>query len=102
MLFRTKLLVAFIALGAVAIGSAALLIVSSQRNEANQLRTNLAHESLSGYFQLSGDVFRTFKQTRRDLISGPGTFAFDFEQSVLDITRRIFSVHDRLFLHWVF
>ena len=86
MLFRTKLLVAFIALGAVAIGAAALLIVSSQRNEANQLRTNLAHESLSGYFQLSGDVFRTFKQTRRDLISGPGTFAFDFEQSVLDIS----------------
>lgn len=85
MLFRTKLFLSFIALGAVSIGAAFLLIISSQRNEENQLRTNLAHESLSGYFQLSGDVFRTFKQTRRDLISGPGTFAFDFEQATQDI-----------------
>lgn len=96
MLFRTKLLAAFIALGGVAIGSASLLIVSSQRNEVNQLRTNLAHESLSGYFQLSGAVFRTFKQTRRDLISGPGTFAFNFEQSTQDIKAMLDGIEQTL------
>lgn len=96
MLFRTKLYVAFIALGAVAIGASALLIVSSQRNEANQLRTNLAHESLSGYFQLSGHVFRTFKQTRRDLISGPGTFEFDFDQAVQDISATLDGIQTAL------
>ena len=85
MLFRTKFLMAFIALAAVAIGSASLLIVSAQRNEVNQQRTNFAHESLSGYFMLSGTVFRTFKQARRDLVSGDGTFAFDFAQSAQEI-----------------
>lgn len=96
MLFRTKLLFAFIALGTVAIGSAFLLIASSQRSEVNQLRSNLAHESLSGYFQLSGTVFRTFKQTRRDLISGPGVFAFDFEQAAQDIEKTLEKLEQTL------
>lgn len=96
MLFRTKLLVAFIALGAVAIGSASLLIVSSQRNEVNQMRSSLAHEGLSGYFQLSGAVFRTFKQTRRDLISGPGSFAFDFDQADQEIRSTLDAIEQVL------
>ena len=85
MLFRTKFLFAFILLSALSIGSAALLIVTSHRNEVNHQRSNLAHESLSGYFQLTGKIFRTFKQTRRDLISGAGVFTFDFDQSAKDI-----------------
>ncbi|MFK7752408.1 MAG: sensor histidine kinase [Sedimentitalea sp.] len=76
---------AFFALAFVAIGAAGLLILSSQRSALNQTRTELAHESLSGYFQLSGSVFRTFKQARRDLVSGSGAFEFDFDQSARDI-----------------
>lgn len=86
MLFRTKFFLAYAALTAVAISTALLLIVSTQRNDANHLRSSLAHESLSGYFQLSASVFRTFKQARRDLISGDGSFAFDFGQAAQDIT----------------
>lgn len=96
MLFRTKFLIAVIALGAVAIGSASLLIVSARENELNQQRTNLAHESLSGYFQLSGAVFRAFKQTRRDLLSGPGQFDFDFAQSAQDIATMLDEIEDTL------
>lgn len=96
MLFRTKFLIAFIALGGVAIGSATLLIYASQRNNANQIYANLAHESLSGYFQLSGAVFRTFKQTRRDLISGSGTFAFDFDHSVQEIKATLDQIENTL------
>jgi len=39
------------------------------------------HENLSGYFQLYGTLFQTFKQARRDLLSGSGVFTFDFIQS---------------------
>ena len=85
MLFRTKFLLAFIALTAVALGTSAFLIAASQRTETNQLRSDLAHESLTGYFQLSTAVFRTFKLTRRDLISGPGRFGFDFEAGKKEI-----------------
>lgn len=80
MLFRTKFVVAFCTLASLAIGAAGLLIWSVQRSEMNQIRTDLAHENLSGYFQLSGSVFQTFKKARRDLLSGPGAFNFDFDR----------------------
>ena len=95
MLFRTKFAAAFAALALVAISSAALLIRSSQLSELNQKRMTLAYESLAGYYLLSGDVFRTFKQARRDLVSGSGRFAFDFadaEASVLETLAEIEEV----------
>ena len=85
MLFRTKFVLAYVALTAVAISTALLLIVSTQRSDTNHLRSSLAHESLSGYFQLSALVFRTFKQARRDLVSGDGRFGFDFAQAAQEI-----------------
>lgn len=85
MLFRTKITVAFGALAMVATGCATLLVLSSQRTDLNQTHTNLAHENLSGYLQLSGAIFRTFKQSRRDLLSGSGEFEFDVAKAESDI-----------------
>lgn len=85
MLFRTKVIAAFLALVAVAIGCAAVLMLSTWQSASNNVRANLAHDNLSGYFQLYGAVFRTFKLARRDLLSGPGSFAFDFDAASNDI-----------------
>lgn len=85
MLFRTKFVFAFCALAALAVACAALLMLSSNRSELNQTRTYVAHENLSGYLRLSGSVFRTFKQVRRDLLSDPGRFTFDYGSSAADI-----------------
>jgi hypothetical protein len=85
MLFRTKVITAFLALVAVAIGCAAVLMVSTWQSASNNVRANLAHDNLSGYFQLYGAVFRTFKLARRDLLSGPDGFTFDFDAAAGDI-----------------
>jgi signal transduction histidine kinase len=92
MLVRTRLGLAVMALGITAILCASLLIWSTRKSEENQTRITLAYESLSGYLQLSGLVFRTFKQARRDILSGDGVFAFDFdeaEQETRDILTKI-------------
>ncbi|WP_095590620.1 sensor histidine kinase [Actibacterium ureilyticum] len=81
MLFRTKFLLANAILACVALGCAIVLIISTGQSENNQTRTTLAYESLSGYLQLSGSVFRTFKQARRDLLSGSGRLAFDLAEA---------------------
>ena len=76
MQFRTKVILAFSVLAFLAIGCAGLLILAAERSSRNQQRITFAYESLSGYLQLSGAVFRTFKQARRDLLSDSGTLAF--------------------------
>jgi len=92
MLFRTKFVAAFVSLAIVAIGCAALLILSAQRSELNQTRTTLAYESLSGYLQLSGSIFRTFKQARRDLLSGSGAFAFDLDEAERSVIKTLSEI----------
>lgn len=89
MLFRTKFVLSVGVLALVALGCAVLLIVSAQRSGVNHTRTTLAYESLSGYLQLSGSVFRTFKQARRDLLSGSGEFAFDVEEARAGIVKTL-------------
>lgn len=78
MLFRTQVFLAFVTLGAMAVGGALLLIMSSHLNERVQSRTALAHETLSGYFELSGEIYRTFKLVRRDLLSDPAALSPEY------------------------
>jgi len=92
MQFRTKFVASVILLACAAIACAGLLIQSAQRNEDNQLRISLAFESLSGYLQIKGSVFRTFKQARRDIVSGDGSFAFDMASARTEI----FAILDSL------
>ncbi|QMU58481.1 MAG: HAMP domain-containing protein [Boseongicola sp.] len=85
MLIRTQLTVAFIAVGAMALVCSAMLVLANQRHSDNQERAMLANQTLSGYLQLSGRLFRTFKQARRDLLSGTDGFAFDILEAEKDI-----------------
>lgn len=80
-----------------AVGGAALLIVSAHLNERVQARTALAYETQSTYFELSGAIFRTFKQVRRDLVSGDGRLAADFQgrrAGILSMIDRIETVSE--------
>lgn len=92
MLFRTQFVFVVSILACIAIGAAGLFGVTAKQSEIQQRRIILSYESLSGYLELSGLVFRTFKQTRRDLFSGSGEFAFDLNGSRDDI----FTILDRL------
>ena len=81
MLVRTKLRISVGALGLVAVIAAALLIWTTNRSQLNQTRMALAYEGLGGYLQLSGTVFQTFKQVRRDVLSGSEPIKRDYSDA---------------------
>ncbi len=86
MLVRTKILLCVGILASVIVACAAMLLWNADRSTYNHLRMRLAYEELGGYLQLSGEVFRTFKQIRRDLMHGGGklTFSLDDAQSEVE------------------
>ena len=90
MLVRTKLRFSVAALSLVALICALLLAWSTARSDLNQNRIMLAYESLGGFLQLKGNVYQTFKQARRDLLSERGHFAFDIDQA----EQRIIAILD--------
>ena len=76
---RTKIGLSVSSLAAVITACAGLLLWNTDRTAYNHKRTSLAYEELGGYLRLSGEVFRTFKQVRRDLIDGENGLAFDLD-----------------------
>ena len=95
MQIRTKLVLCVGTLAAVVIASSALLLWNTHLANYNQQRTKLAYSELTGYLQLSGEVFRTFKQVRRDILNSGGTLTFDLDQAqgrIAEIASRINQV----------
>lgn len=91
---RTKLTLCVGSLVTVVAICASLLVWNTYSSTYNHKRTDLAYRELAGYLQLSSEVFRTFKQARRDLMSGEGEVTFnlgDAEESVFEIVRAIES-----------
>lgn len=94
MLVRTKIFLCVGTLTAVIVACAGLLLWNADRSTYNHLRMQLAYEELGGYLQLSGEVFRTFKQVRRDLMDGSEGLAFsldDAERQIEAIIAEIFA-----------
>lgn len=88
---RTKIFLCVSTLAAVIVACAGVLLWNADRSTYNHLRMRLAYEELGGYLQLSGEVFRTFKQVRRDLMNGDGlTFSLD------DSERRVAAIIDAI------
>lgn len=76
---RTKILLCVGILASVIVACAGLLLWNADRSTYNHLRLRLAYEELGGYLQLSGEVFRTFKQIRRDLMDGDEGLTFSLD-----------------------
>lgn len=85
---RTKITLCVSTLAAVIVACAGLLLWNTQRSTYNHQRSSLAYQELAGYLQFSGDMFRTFKQVRRDLMDGDGVLTFDLD----DAERRLFAI----------
>lgn len=83
---RTKIALSVSTLAIVIVACAGLLLWNTDRATYNHKRTSLAYEELAGYLRLSGEVFRTFKQVRRDLIDGSGELAVDIDETELRIS----------------
>ena len=78
---RTKITLCISILAAVIITCAGLLLWNTQRSTYNHQRSTLAYQQLAGYLQFSSELFRTFKQVRRDLMDGGGVLAFDLDEA---------------------
>lgn len=94
---RTKITLCVATLAMVIVACAALLLWNSERITSNHQRTSLAYEELGGYLRLSGEMFRTFKQARRDLMDGDGELEFSLdeaEQRIVAIVEEI-RVYER-------
>ena len=78
---RTKITLWVSSLAAVIFACAGLLLWNTERTRLNHHLTALAYEELTGFLHLSGEVFRTFKQVRRDLTGGGGTLRFDLDEA---------------------
>ena len=78
---RTKILLCVGVLASVIVACAGLLLWNADRSTYNHLRMRLAYEELGGYLQLSGEVFRTFKQIRRDLMDGDEGLTFSLDNA---------------------
>lgn len=78
---RTKITLCVSTLAAVIVACAGLLLWNTQRSTYNHQRSSLAYQELAGYLQFSGEVFRTFKQVRRDLMDGNGVLTFDLDEA---------------------
>jgi len=92
---RTKIALCVSTLAIVIVACAGLLLWNTDRATYNHKRTSLAYEELAGYLRLSGEVFRTFKQVRRDLIDGSGELAVDIDEAEV----RIFAILDEISKH---
>ncbi len=94
---RTKITLWVSSLAAVTFACAGLLLWNTERAKFNHHLTTLAYEELTGFLHLSGEVFRTFKQVRRDLMSRDGTLTFDLDEAqnriegIADGIRRVTS-----------
>ncbi len=77
----TKITLCVSTLAAVIVACAGLLLWNTQRSTYNHQRSSLAYQELAGYLQFSGDMFRTFKQVRRDLMDGDGALTFDLDEA---------------------
>ncbi|WP_282609379.1 cell wall metabolism sensor histidine kinase WalK [Pelagibius sp. Alg239-R121] len=86
---RTKISLSVSTLAVVIVACAGLLLWNTQRTTYNHQRTSLAYQELGGYLQLSGEVFRTFKQVRRDLMDGSGVLTFDLSEVEQRLSRII-------------
>lgn len=84
---RTTISLCIGLLATVIVAGAGLSLWNTKRVLYNHDRTSLAYQELGGYLQLSGEIFRTFKQARRDLLSGDGRLTFDLETSKQRIER---------------
>ena len=84
---RTTISLCIGLLAIVIVAGAGLSLWNTNRVLYNHDRTSLAYQELGGYLQLSGEIFRTFKQARRDLLSDDGRLTFDIETSRQRIER---------------
>lgn len=87
---RTKITLCVSILAAVIITCAGLLLWNTQRSTYNHQRSSLAYQQLAGYLQFSGELFRTFKQVRRDLLDGDRVLTFDLD----DAEQRLIAIVD--------
>ncbi|WP_120499272.1 ATP-binding protein [Roseovarius sp. EL26] len=55
------------------------------RSKYNQVRNNMAYNELASYLELSGEVFRVFKLSRRDLTSGDLELTFSLDEAEIQI-----------------
>ncbi len=78
----------------VIIACSVLLLWNTYRSTYNHKRTNLAYSELTKYLQLSGEVFRTFKQIRRDVLNEGGKLNFDLDQAQGSISEIISEISD--------
>ncbi len=94
---RTKITLWATSLAAITFACAGLLLWNSERTKFNHHLTTLAYEELTGLLHLSGEVFRTFKQVRRDLTGNEGILTFDLDEAqnridgIIDGVRRVTS-----------
>lgn len=94
---RTKITLWVSSLATVTFACAGLLLWNTERAKFNHHLTTLAYEELTGFLHLSGEVFRTFKQVRRDLMSDEGSLTFDLDEAqnringIIDGIRRVTS-----------
>jgi len=84
---RTTISLCIGLLAIVIVAGAGLSLWNTNRVLYNHDRTSLAYQELGGYLQLSGEIFRTFKQARRDLLSDDGRLTFDLETAKQRIER---------------
>ena len=84
---RTTISLCIGLLAIVIVAGAGLSLWNTNRVLYNHDRTSLAYQELGGYLQLSGEIFRTFKQARRDLLSDSARLTFDLESSKQRIER---------------
>ncbi len=78
---ETRLALSVSTLAFVIMACVILLLWTAQRSAYNHQSSSHAYEELGAYLQLTGEVFRTFKKVRSDLIRKDGALTFDIENA---------------------
>lgn len=89
---RTIVALSVSTLAFVIMACVALLLWTAQRSSYNHQIGSLAYEELGAYLRLSGQVFDTFNQVRRDLLREGRVLTFDLSAAKVSIEKTISEI----------